>query len=224
MFYNYKLTVDIQKVNNEYHVATLDRTYDFGGTSKDFEVIGGDGVDIFTVVTDILTMYDYRGVNILFLLDQKELDKLQAIRQTALSTETKLEYYIKSFNGTVTFIPNWSVVGYKVYGDTSKLENEDKVAFVNGKNEELGLELGYPYGNGVFQIVNGGPEVGKIALIKVAREFEDGSYGQTTVAECLIKGHKPTLDYSRQIDVARLSFENYLHAHNEKELLEAISR
>lgn len=220
MLSNHKIFIDIQKVDGNLHVASLDKSKPLFGIFQNHEVFGGDEMSVVSIIEDKLTSYKFCGANILFILDEKDLTKINAIRQTPLASD--LEGFIEKYPGRINFIANWSLVGYKVFGDTTHIKNGASISFVNGKNSEFNLEVAYPFANGVFQIVNGGPEVGVVALAKVGREFEDGSYGVTTVGDCLFKGHKPTQEYSLQVEIARLSFENYLHAHNEQDLLNAI--
>ena len=222
MLNNHKIFIDIQEVNGDFHVASLDKSKTLWGIFENREVFGGDEMNVVAIVEDKLERYQFCGANILFILDEKELVKLNAIRQTPLASD--LEGVIEKYPGEVSFIANWSLLGYRVFGDTTNVKNGTSISFINGKNTELKLELGYPFANGSFQLFNGGPEVGVIAAAKIAREFEDGSYGHTTVVDCLIKGHKPTVDYSLQVELARLSCKNYIHAHGEKELLKVISR
>lgn len=219
MLSNHKIFIDIQEVNGDFHVATLDKSKPLFGIFENFEVFGGDKMSVVNIITKKLDRYQFCGANILFILDEKELIKIQAIRQTPLASD--LEGFIEKYPGRINFIANWSLVGYKVFGDTTHIKNGASISFVNGKNSEFNLEIAYPFANGVFQIVNGGPEVGHIALSKIGREFENNSYGYTTVVDCLMKGHKPTVDYSLNVEIARLSFKNYLNAHGEQ-LLNAI--
>lgn len=217
MLSNHKIFIDIQKNNGNFHVATLDKSKPLFGIFENFEVFDDMEMDVAGIIKDKLERYQFCGANILFILDEKELVKINAIRQTPLASD--LNGFIEKYPGKVGFIANWSLVGYRVFGNTTNLKNGTSISFVDGKNSEFNLEVAYPFANGIFQVVNGGPEVGFIALAKIGRAFDDNSFGYTTVIDCLFKGHKPTVSYSLQVELTRLSFRNYLRAHDEEELL-----
>lgn len=209
MYNNFNLFVNIQVINGQLHVATLDK-HDVFSIKEDFEIIGNS--DVLSVVKEKLNEY-YYDTNVLFILEQKEFEKTIAIRYTPLASD--LDAIIKKYPGRVDFIPDWSLLGYRVYGNVNNLKQGKVYAFIKGRNDELGVEIGYPF-NGLYTVMSGGTEIGFIALAKCGREFEDGSYGTTTVAEVLLKGHKPTYSYSLQCEIARLCLENYLRACDEK--------
>lgn len=214
MYSNFNVFVNIQVVNGVAYIATLDKTHVLSGILRDFEVVK---TDTLTAVT--ATLDTYHNANILFILEQKELEKIAAIRQTPLASD--LDARIRKYDGVVEFVTDWSLVGYRVFGDTSQLKQEQRISFIHGKNDELSLEVSYPFANGAYTVINGGKDVGYLALAKIGRDFEDGSFGYTTVADVLLKGHKTTYDYSVQCELAKLCLENYLRANGETEVLEA---